>query len=117
MPIKNTKISFGMSAWLKVNGFLNLILLIVLMSLGFAIWRTARSNYRHLFFGYLMTLVFTAMFRVSWTIVGGIMLWDYLYPNMCSSSLNAYLFCTIIVGIVLMLGNCLATKQKSDMEM
>lgn len=80
LPINNTKISFNLAAWLKVNGLLSLALCLLLMGLALAIWKNTTKNYQHLFFGYLMTLVFTSIYRVSWTIVGGIMFWGYLFP-------------------------------------
>lgn len=117
LPISNTKISFNLSTWLKVNGLLSLMLMLLLLGLALAIWRTTSNNYQHLFFGYLITLTFTAAFRICWTIVGAIMFWGFLYPSRCESNLNAYMFATLIVGSALVFANCLATRRQSDMEM
>jgi hypothetical protein len=115
-PITNTKVTFDMAVWLRVHAFVALSLAIVLVSAALAIWRLG-GQYAHLFFVYLLTLVLTAAFRVAWAIMGALMFWGFLYPKMCAEGVSRYLSATLIVSILLVFANCLATRQKSDMEM
>ena len=106
-----------MSTWLLVNGFVILALTLTLLPLSFLIYFDS-EKYHNLFFGFLMTLVFTSAFRISWVIVGGVMYFGFLFPkDQCSDSATTYLFVSIIMSMAMVLGNCMATRIRSDMEM
>lgn len=106
-----------MGTWLKVHGFVIIGLSLILSTNSVVIHKRRKDPskaYHLLFFIHLLTLVLTAMFRISWSIVGGVMYFGYLEGS--CGGFDGYLLLTIVVGIVIVLISCALTRVKSDME-
>lgn len=114
LPILNTKITFNFGTWLMVNGFAVLALSLILITVALLIWRRGTMPYYSLFFTYLITLMLATMFRVSWTIVGGLMYFGYLEGS-CGEA-DTYMTLTVGMGIIWVALGVGVSRVRADME-
>ena len=111
LPITNYSISFPLGMWLKVNGYLALTMIVVLILIAVLICCTEKALL--LFIGYLFLTFIVSLFNIAWLIVGAVMFWGYLYPNsLCQSSVTGYVFARLILGCISVFINLFTARRQ-----
>jgi hypothetical protein len=111
LPISNTSINFTLGTWLKVNGYMSLALIALLVFIAIFICCSEKAIV--LFVVYIYIILATSFFTIAWLIIGAVMFWGYLYPNnLCSSSVTGYVFTRLILGIIAVFVNLLTARRQ-----
>jgi hypothetical protein len=77
LPITKYSISFDLSGWLKVDGFCDVglygFMLLAMLAVAFRANCNENAGYC-----YMLTVLFVAIFKFIWNIIGSVMFWGAL---------------------------------------
>lgn len=98
--IQNFMIIFPVTVWLIVQGFFDLVSILVYG--GYAIAMLLKSLSQRSMRWLFAFFLFTTVFRFAWFIVGACMYWGYLWAsNLCMPGVDAYMFIMLILSMLI----------------
>jgi len=102
----------NMKTYLLVSAYYVIgVLIVLLINLNFTIHS---DDYKIIIFSFLSIILYISqLFLVVWNIIGGIIFWSTLNKqNLCSKSINTYLFVSLIIKLFVNFSNIMMTKNK-----
>jgi hypothetical protein len=91
------KLSIDLKDYLIISGWLTSSLLFVIIN-GIICFNDSTSEFIALFG--IIIFVLSALFNISWNIIGGVIFWSYMDNSKCSSSIYNYVFASLIIKYV-----------------
>ncbi len=104
----------NMKTYLLVSAYYVIgVLIVLLINLNFTIHS---DDYKIIIFSFLSIILYISqLFLVIWNIIGGIIFWGTLNnQNLCSKSINTYLFVSLIIKLFVNFSNIMMTKNKKN---
>lgn len=103
----------NMQTYLLVSGIIEIIMIIILLLvlLSFVYEHTNKINL------YILLVIYSlqGLFLYSWTIVGGVVFWSYVYKlKDCSYQINNYIFASLIIKLTYYSFTCSSSYKNKN---
>ena len=109
--ITNYSIGFTLRTWLMVEGWGNLVVVILFLIAALASCVSADLG-GMLLICIICLLLFYSAFRFAWIIIGAVMFWGELLPGgQCDQTISDYMWALLIISLVGIVCNCCGSNQ------